>query len=216
MSSLRYRYQTIEFDDTDIHVKTLRDRQQFSDDEGFAAKLGISSATWPLFGVIWPSGEALARLMFSYEIQGKRILEVGCGVGLASLVLNHRRADITATDHHPAVEALLSGNTVLNEDRKIPFVRTDWSDPITELGEFDLIIGSDVLYESGHAEQLAGFIDNHARLQCDVIIVDPGRRHKGRFRNQMAQRGYSSLEDPSSVQDKLAERFSVQIMSYHK
>ena len=39
--------------------------------------------------------------MFEFEIAGKRILEVGCGIGLASLVLNHRPGDITATDHHP-------------------------------------------------------------------------------------------------------------------
>ena len=56
MSSLRVRYQTIEFGDNDIHVRTLRDRQQFSDsgsDE--AEKLGVSPASWPLFGVVWDS-----------------------------------------------------------------------------------------------------------------------------------------------------------------
>jgi len=71
MPAVRYRYQTIEFDDTDIHIKTLRDKQQFADEDGLAASLGISSATWPLFGVIWPSGEVLARLMFRYEIKAK-------------------------------------------------------------------------------------------------------------------------------------------------
>ena len=144
-ASPRYRYQTIEFGDTDIHVKTLRDKQQFSDDENIAARLGLSSANWSLFGVVWPSGDALANVMFAYDVRGKRILEVGCGIGLASLVLNHRGADITATDRHPEVRPLLAINSTLNEDKEIPFVRTAWSDPRTELGEFDLIIGSDLL-----------------------------------------------------------------------
>ena len=34
MSTLRYRYQTIEFGDIDIHLRTLRDRQEYSDDDG--------------------------------------------------------------------------------------------------------------------------------------------------------------------------------------
>ena len=152
MSSLRVRYQTIEFDNVDIHVRTLRDRQQFSDDDGIAEDLGISSATWPLFGIIWASGEVLAHLMFDYDIEGKRILEVGCGIGLTSLMLNQRDADITATDHHPEAGSFLRQNVRLNAGEPIPFERTGWGDEADQLGRFDLIIGSDLLYESEHAE----------------------------------------------------------------
>ena len=97
MSVVRLRYHTIEFGELDIHLRTLRDNQQFSDDEGEAEALGISSAFWPLFGIVWDSGNVLAHLMVVYEIVGLRILEVGCGIALASLVLNHRLAGITAT-----------------------------------------------------------------------------------------------------------------------
>lgn len=58
MPSLRFRYQTIEFGgagNMDIHVRTLRDKQQFSDINQLAENLGISSASWPIFGVVWDS-----------------------------------------------------------------------------------------------------------------------------------------------------------------
>ena len=100
MSHFRVHYQTLEFDKTDIHVLTRRDKQEFSDDDNTAFNLRISSAVWPLLSVIWSSGEVLAHLMFKHEVKGLKILEVGCGIGLASLVLNHRLADITATDYH--------------------------------------------------------------------------------------------------------------------
>ena len=138
MSSVRVRYQTIEFGDVDIHLRTLRDNQQFSDDEGVAEALGISSATWPIFGIVWDSGQVLAHLMFDYNIAGKRILEVGCGIALTSLVLNHRAADITATDLHPETEAFLVRNVLLNDGPEIPFVRTGWADVKSALGRFDL------------------------------------------------------------------------------
>ena len=73
--------------------------------------------------------------------------EVGCGIGLASLVLNRHDADITATEYHPNAEAFLEENTRLNNGRKIPFVRTGWGVELTELGEFDQINGSDLVYE---------------------------------------------------------------------
>ena len=94
MKPLRYKYQTIEFGDNDIHLRTLKDKQQFSDKDKKADDLGISSATWSLFGVVWPSSEVLANFIFDYVFKNKRILEVGCGIGLSSLILNRLNEDL--------------------------------------------------------------------------------------------------------------------------
>jgi hypothetical protein len=40
----------------DLIIRSLLDRQQFDDADGAAEALGISSAAWPLFGLLWPSG----------------------------------------------------------------------------------------------------------------------------------------------------------------
>ena len=220
MSKLRFRYQTIDFGNTDIHVRTLKDNQQFSDPDGIALELGISSANWPLFGIIWTSGEILAQLMINYDIEGKKILEVGCGIALASLVLNSRLADITATDYHPEVQNFLNENTKLNDDKDIPFVRTNWNDDISNLGKFDVIIGSDILYERGHAHLLANFIDRHATQNCKIIIIDPGRPHHGHFSKNMMNLGYThSQTKPENIENstksnKCSNRF--QILRYQK
>jgi len=188
--SLRYSYQTLEFGNDDIHLRTLRDNQQFSDNFDIAKNLGISSATWPLFGIIWPAGEVLAHFMHDFNIENKRILEVGCGIALSSHVLNQRLADITATDYHPEAEKFLVVNSELNHAKAIPFVRTGWEDHVSSLGQFDLIIGSDLLYERGHAELLSHFINQHAAKHCEVILVDPGRGHHAKFSKMMVSLGY--------------------------
>jgi len=214
MPSFRVRYRTIEFGHVDIHLRTLRDRQQYDDAEGKAEALGISSATWPFFGMVWASSEVLAHLMVDYDVEGKRILEVGCGMALASLVLNHRHADITATDYHPEVEGFLRQNTRLNEGPTIPYVRTGWADENSGLETFDLIIGSDLLYERDHADLLSAFIDRHAKADCEVIIVDPGRDHRARFSRNMEAIGYSvSLSRPKNP-DCLSTPFKGQILRY--
>ncbi|MBF0468047.1 MAG: methyltransferase domain-containing protein [Desulfamplus sp.] len=216
MSPLRVRYQTIEFGNIDIHVRTLRDNQQYCDVNGVAEKLGISSATWPLFGIIWDSSLVLAHFIFDFDIIGKRILEVGCGIGLASLLLNNRLADITATDYHPEVESFLIENIKLNKGKNIPFVRTGWEDVDSGLGKFDLIIGSDLLYESNHGTLLSGFIDQHAKQVCEVIVVDPGRGHHARFSKKMMKLGYSHKQNKPDHTEYLMQPFKGQILRYNR
>ena len=216
MNTLRLKYQTIEFGNLDIHVRSLRDHLQYQDPHGKAEKLGISSATWPLFGVLWDSSRVLAHLMSEFEVAGKRILEVGCGIGLASLVLNHRRANIWATDYHPEAESFLLENIKLNAGPSIPFVRTGWGDPKTDLGVFDLLIGSDLLYERDHSDLLSAFIDQHAAPQCQVIIVDPGRGNHGRFSRRMGERGYTHTRIRPDTSAYLAKPFSGYILGYKR
>lgn len=214
MSSLRICYQTIEFGDVDIHLRTLRNKQEFLDADGIAEQLGISSAQWSMFGVIWPSSKVLAHLMSDYAIEGKRILEVGCGIGLTSLVLNQRNADISATDYHPEAEGFLQHNVKLNKESPIPFLRTGWGDAMTDLGEFDLILGSDLLYEEEHAEALSKFINQHTKPDCEVIIVDPGRGHHARFSKKMVLLGYSHTQTKPIETDYLSDAFKGQILRY--
>jgi predicted nicotinamide N-methyase len=216
MSHIRVRYQTLEFDKTDIHVRTLRDKQEFSDDDDVALNLGISSAVWPLFGVIWPSGEVLAHLMFEHKIDGLRILEVGCGIGLASLVLNHRSANITATDYHPEAGDFLNENTELNGDKPIPFIRESWQDEHSKLGKYDCIIGSDILYERFHVDLLSAFIEKHAADKCLVLLVDPGRGHHAPFSKKMISLGYSHDQRKPENTGYLAAPFKGQILTYQK
>lgn len=191
-SPLRFRYRTIEFGDVDIHVRTLRDAQEYREPGPLEDDFGISPASWSLFGVLWNSGEALAWLMVDYEIAGRRILEVGCGIALASLVLQQRHADITATDRHPDVAEFLRVNEALNDADEIRFVRTDWDDEESGLGTFDFIIGADLLYERDHIESLALFIDRHANPACEVIILDPGRGQLAAFGKRMEELGYTA------------------------
>jgi predicted nicotinamide N-methyase len=216
MNSLRLCYKTFEIGNLDIHVRMLRDTLQYQDTNGAAEKLGICSAVWPLFGVVWPAGEILARHMFEYEVTGKKILEVGCGIGLASLVLNRRSANVTATDYHPDAERFLNYNTTLNKDVKIPFVRTGWNDKENSLDVYDIIIGSDLLYERDHADLLSAFIDRHAKENCDVIIIDPGRGNHASFSKKMVALNYSCTQRNPTENRAIQMPVKLKILHYSR
>ncbi|MDQ5770162.1 class I SAM-dependent methyltransferase [Thiothrix subterranea] len=213
---LRVRYQTVEFGKTDIHLCTLRDKQEFSDPDQVAHDLGIFSAQWSLFGVVWPSSLVLAHYVCDYQTDGKRILEVGCGMALSSLLLNHQHADITATDYHPEVAFFLQRNTLLNHGAVIPFEQADWAAETHTLGQFDLIIGSDLFYEDQHIKQLAGFIEKCAKPTCEVILIDPGRGRKNKLGLQMEGYGFASSQRKPIHTDYLEQPFKGHILTFRR
>lgn len=187
---MRLKFQTYEFETSEIHVRTLRDRQEFHDPLDAAKALGISSANWSLFGVVWDSGQVLAQMMWRRANTNERILEIGCGIGLASLALAMRQQNITATDRHPDAQEFLAFNSQLNDLPMIPFERCSWEQPASNLGRFDLIIGSDLLYEQTSLERLSGFIAAHAKPKCELLLVDPGRGLRGKFTKHMTALGF--------------------------
>src|SRR5436309_5037750 len=113
--------------------------------------------------------------MLSFELKGRRILEMGCGLGLASLVLHRRGADITASDCHPLAAAFLLENLRLNALPSMKYETADWSRPNPRLGAFDLIIGSDLLYDRGQPHALSEFVSLHSAPSVEVVIADPNR-----------------------------------------
>lgn len=129
--------------------------------------------------------------MVLFEIEGKRILEIGCGLALASIVLHRRGGDITASDNHPLAGAFLAENLRLNDLPRMKYQTGNWSRNNAELGQFDLIIGSDVLYDREQPESLSRFVDHHSAPAVQVMIVDPDRSNHASFSRKMVLLGYS-------------------------
>lgn len=199
-----------------LTICSLRDRSQFDDDDGSAADAGVSDAMWPIFGLIWASGRILAEHMCRTADDGARVLEIGCGLGMASLVMKRAGFDITASDIHPLARDFLNKNAELNGIAQIPFYLGDWATEAPELGLFDRIIGSDVLYDRGHAPALSGFIARHTKPDAEVIIVDANRGHTASFRHHMDALDFSHVRAVAPTRDFGAGLYRGQIIVFRR
>ena len=61
-------------------------------------------------------------------------------------------------------------------------------------GRFELIIGSDILYERDEAGALADFIDSHAAPRAEIWVVDPNRGNRAHFHRNMTALGFGLSE----------------------
>jgi predicted nicotinamide N-methyase len=217
MPSYRTKQQSVEVSGVkNLSIRSLLDQEQYFDPLGVAERLGISSGTWPLFGLLWPSSAHLAaRLARRAVVLGETILEVGCGLALASLVGHRRGANMTASDVHPLTEVFLLENLRLNGLPPMKYRHGSWVEktidpeelPVSNdsagialilpevEGLFDLIIGSDLLYDRNATVALAGFIGRHSGERSEVWIADPERGNRPAFNLLMAAQGYSRQEE---------------------
>src|SRR5690606_38385275 len=127
----------------------------------------------PYWSVLWRSGQALARGVAQLGLAGRRVVELGCGLGLPRIAAARAGARVLATDQHVEALELLARNAAAN-GVAVETAVVDWSaaDELVARGPFDRVLAADVLYERQSVATLAALLP---RLAPEAWIADPGR-----------------------------------------
>ena len=133
----------------------------------------------PYWSVLWRSGVALGRELARSRLAGSRVVELGCGLGVPSLVAARDGAAALATDRCAEALELVEQNAREN-GLSVATARLDWvaADELVALGPFDLVLAADVLYERASVAQLLSLFP---RIGREVWLADPGRPLAGTF-----------------------------------
>ena len=159
----------------------------------------------PYYGCIWPSGRALAEVLALAPPLDGKILEIGAGLALPSLVLSKQGANITTSDFHPDVALFFEENCRRNGLR-CNYVRLNWMDPPVPLRHsYDMVLGSDILYEGRHAKDVAMALNSLVKPRGRICIADPGRTYLQAFLDEMKQLKWT--EEITSARDADQEIF---------
>jgi len=127
----------------------------------------------PYWAHLWGSAVALAEAVAGERIGGRRVLELGCGLGLPSIAAARAGALVTATDWSAHAVRATAANADLN-GVEIRTVVADWNDPgdLIDQAPWDLVLAADVLYERPKSRALLGLLP---RLSDTVLLAEPGR-----------------------------------------
>ena len=150
--------------------------EDFDETVSTAIEEGMSENAIPIFGDLWPSGRALADFIAKEHLSGKTVLELGCGLGLASIAAAKAGARLVyATDYNRAAEEFVLKNAELNRvSKQVKFLTLDWQNFQNLLG-CDYIIGSDLIYDPTTSQFLISQIRQQMKDQTKVFLMDPGR-----------------------------------------
>jgi predicted nicotinamide N-methyase len=172
-----------------------RDAEAYLDREAFAREEYM-----PYWAELWPSALALAGAVAGRALHGARVVELGCGLGLPAIAAGLAGGRVLATDWSPdAVEAAARNAERNGVALETLVARWSPSDELVARGPFDLVIGSDLLYEARNVPQLLELLPRLVSERGEVWIADPGRAPADDFLARAAERfEIRSVADPSA------------------
>jgi predicted nicotinamide N-methyase len=129
----------------------------------------------PYWADVWPSSIILAGKLLELDGHGKTALELGCGVGLSTLAATSAGFDVLATDYYEDALDVTRANVFRNLGTVARTRLVDWRHLPLDLGTFDLIFASDVLYENEYAKLLPILFRGLLSTDGIALIADPGR-----------------------------------------
>ena len=138
-------------------------------------KLDASTA-FPFWAKIWPSSKAMTQFLAIEPqwVKGKKMLEVGAGVGLPSFAIAHLAREVIVTDHAAEAVALINKNITHLGINNMKSMCLDWND-FPDTISADTILLSDVNYAPGAFGPLLKLIEKLIGKGAVIIIATPER-----------------------------------------
>ena len=144
-----------------------RDNEALIDEHAFAHEEYL-----PYWAELWPSALALAEALAA--ARPPRVLELGCGLAVPSLVAALGGAEVVATDWSP--EAVrVAGDNARRNGVALDVRRWDWTAEARELGRWPLVVAADVRYERRNAAPLLRALPALVADGGEAWVADPGR-----------------------------------------
>ena len=156
---------------------------------------------------IWPAALAAARaLAGAGPLQGLRVMDLGCGLGLPGVQAAAAGADVTFVDVQADAIAFACWNARAQPGaRRVDALELDWASQTVD-GQFDLILLSDVSYRALHHRPLRRHLERCLAPGGLALHADPHRELATRFLDELDDRyARASWTRSSVVQDREAE-----------
>lgn len=151
----------------------------------------------PFWAELWPASLGLAHYMLGKTdlFRGRAVLELGAGIGLAGIVAKLIGADTVQSDFMAPALAFSALNCLENQVSPDRLLKGDWRHFPNDAGEFDWIIGSDILYEKTLHRDLETVLCRHLKASGKVLFSDPGRDYARLFQELCAGKGWEIRQE---------------------
>jgi predicted nicotinamide N-methyase len=138
------------------------------------------SLGWGYWDRIWPSEVALSECLihrfFPTKLQGAKVLEIGCGTGLAGVVAARLGAFTMFSDLVPIALEATKESCLLNHISHFDTCLLNWTEKIgPKKFCYDLVIGSEVFYDEGILAKISHVLEQVLAPEGKGLFCDPNR-----------------------------------------
>jgi predicted nicotinamide N-methyase len=172
--ALTRRFRT-SIEDATIDTRTFSILKPANPDDLIREEDFVLDERLPYWADVWPSSIILAEKLLELKGSGRTALELGCGVGLSTLAATSAGFDVLSTDYYEDALDVTRANVFRNLGTLARTRLVDWRHFPEDLGTFDLVFASDVLYEKEYAELLPILLRRLLVPGGIALIADPGR-----------------------------------------
>lgn len=146
---------------------------------------------FPFGLLLWESAVALARHLAENpaQVKGRRVLELGAGVGLAGMAAQWLGAAVWQTDHQPDALGLAQINAANNGIGNMKHFLADWRH-WTHTPRYPVVLGADILYQRAMHPYLAEVFAAALEPGGALLLTDPGRPQALDFIAQLESEGW--------------------------
>jgi predicted nicotinamide N-methyase len=146
-------------------AEDLIDEAEFEEDERL-----------PYWADVWPSARVLAARLLGERGAGRTLLELGCGSGVGAVAALRAGFSVTVSDYYEDALLFARANAWRLAGREPDAARlVDWRAFPDDLGYFDVVAASDVLYERPYAGLVARAYARTLARGGLGLLADPGR-----------------------------------------
>jgi predicted nicotinamide N-methyase len=162
---------------------------------------------FPYGYLLWESAIGLAQFMERepHYVAGKRVLELGAGLGLSGIVAHALGAEVWQTDHLEGVLAVAHHNAQENGIEGIQQFVEDWC-TWKHTGQYDVLIGADILYEKQIQSALEQVFCAALSPQGTLLLSDPQRSQSFAFIADLEKRGWRFTLETVLVRKETPEK----------
>lgn len=139
------------------------------------------SPSWqPYWAEAWESAVALGSWLIREGVpaaNGKsiRVLDLGCGLGVAGAVAAHLGCEVVLGDNAPPALPFALWNVWPWRDRA-EVCHIDWNKDRFDKEDFDVVLGADILYERESWPAQDEFCRRHLKMGGTLLLAEPNRR----------------------------------------
>jgi predicted nicotinamide N-methyase len=145
-----------------------------------------SNIIFPLWVKIWESSIILADYLINLKKTSKKILELGAGLGITSIIAESFGYRVTSTEYDSQALKFLMANAHINDCQTLNIQRLNWHEPDI-VGQFDIIVGSELVYKESDFKPLIALFQKFLLPGGEIILANEPRKSLEPFLNLLKQ-----------------------------